>query len=239
MRISTMITGAIMLTGIIMFTGCVSSVPVNMYTPPKANTPSSAISGNHLRIKYDLDGTAATTRGIYYHIYDTRNNKLLASTWLPGKKAIEHVFGTTQNISILGMLGDKVVFVWKNGAGFADAYLSVYDFSDKRTYNLLQNNEKFSILQRGNSYVVTTQNKAISLNSLKEVRKKSLNGYRKLSLKYNTGGLDSRHTVSRTHTEFTPDEAYFYIKTEANTYGKLTNLMFGTNRRLYRANLVH
>ncbi len=227
---------SMLLGSILLFTGCIQSVPAPKYTLPKSKTASSSISGKPLRITYDLWGDSTTTRSVYYHIYS--GGKLSASTWLPGKKSIENVFKTTERISILGTIGDKVVFVWANGAGFSERLLSVYDFSENRTYHLLGNDEKFSILRRGNSYVLMTKNKAISLNSIREIPKSSVHGYQKLSLGYFYSGLDNRGRVGKRYTEFTPDEADTYIGSAPNNFGKLDKLMFGSSRYMRRAYMV-
>lgn len=227
---------SVLFGSILLFTGCVQSVPAPKYTPPKSKTASSSISGKPLRISYDLWGDSTTTRFVYYHIYS--GGKLAASGWLPGKKDIKNVFGTTQNIRILGTIGDKVVFVWSNGPGFSERLLSVYDFSENRTYHLLGNDEKFSILKRGNSYVLMTENKAISLNNIREIPKSSVRGYKKLSLGYYYSGLDNRGRVGKRYTEFTPDEADTYLRSGPDNFGKLEKLMFGANRHMSRAYMV-
>lgn len=230
--------GVLTIVGMFLFSGCVKSVEVKKYNPPKTSSASSNVNGIPLKVKYDLSGDSTTLRGIYYHIYNANTNKLIASEWYPGKLDMKKIFKVTQNICILGTIGDKVVFTWKNGGGHADTFLSVYDFSENRTYHLLGNDEKFSILAKGNSYVLVSTNKAISLNSLKEISNTSVAGYQKLSLEYFYDGAVNRNNFGKRYTVFTPHEAYFYIKSAANTLGRLDKLMFGKYPIITKARIV-
>ncbi|MEA3223439.1 MAG: hypothetical protein U9P49_09800, partial [Thermodesulfobacteriota bacterium] len=229
------ILGMMILGSVLLFTGCVKPIEVKKYTPPKTKSASSSVNGIPLRIKYDLSGDSTTLRWVYNHIYNANTNELLATAWLPGKKDIKNVFKTTQNIHIMGTIGDKVVFVWKNGGGTADVFLSVYDFSEDKTYHLLGNDEKFTILQKGNSYVLAANNKAISLNTLKEIVGGDARGYKTLSLSYFSDGVNDRINHKNRRTVLTPDKAYFYIGSAANATGRLDNLMFGQYRVLQKA----
>ena len=214
--------------GLFTLSGCLAPIEnVVRYTPPTAQTVSSAKSGTPLKVQYSLGGDATTFRTIYYHIFNANNNSLLLSDARKGKMNLEDTFGAT-NLTILGTIGDKVVFAWRNGGGDADAYLSVYDFSENHTYHLLEKNEKFSILKNGNSYVVKniSKNKFISLNDIKEVEINE-SSYQPLSARRYYTGLDNKGRDGKLQTVFKPDEITFVIASAANSYGKLDKLMFG------------
>jgi len=207
--------------------GCVSPVEnVVCYTPPTSSMVSSEKSGIPLKVQYNLTGDATVFRTIYWHIFNKNSGELLVSDSVGGKKNLQNAFGVAQS-NILGTIGDKVVFVWRNGGGDADAYLAVHDFSEHHTYNIVGPKEKFSILQKGDSYVVKnlTKGNYISLNNLKEV-KLDERGYNALSMRYYYTGLDNRGRVGKLKSVFTPSRAYFYVSTPADSFGKLDKLMF-------------
>lgn len=212
----------------LLMVGCVAPIEnVVRYTPPTANVVSSEKSGIPLQVQYHLTGDNTTFRTIYWHIFNKDNGELLVSDSVGGKRNLQNAFGVAQS-NILGTIGDRVVFVWRNGGGDADAYLALHDFSENRTYNIVGPKEKFSILQKGDSYVVKNFAKKnyISLNNLKEV-KLDESGYKALSMRYYYTGLDNRGRVGKLKSVFTPSKAYFYVSTPADSYGKLDKLMFG------------
>jgi len=214
--------------GLFTLSGCLAPIEnVVRYTPPTSQTVSNDKSGIPLKVQYSLGGDSTTFRTIYYHIFNGKNNKLLLSDAKKGKMNLEDTLGVT-NLRILGTIGDKIVFSWRNGGGNADSYLSVYDFSEKRTYHILKNDEKFSILQNGNSYVIKdiSNNRFISLNNLKEVKINEAN-YKVLPLRRYYTGLNNRGRTGKLKTVFTPDKLNWLISSPVEAYGKLDKLMFG------------
>ncbi len=232
MKKTSIISTISMVAASILLVGCIQGKTASVYSPAKAKAPSSEVSGTTLTIKYDIDNEDR----IYYYIYDAAGNKII-SDWLMHLD-METVMDMTERSVILGTIGDKVVVAWANGAGpNVPSLLSVHDFSEKKTYHLIQD-EPFSILKKGNSYVVETKNKAISLNSGKEVSKKSLVGYHKLSLGRAYSALNGNAYREGTRkTSFTPIDAYDRINSfPENRRNKTLNpLMFGKNKSLTKA----
>jgi len=210
--------------------GCAPVIEnVVRYTPPTGGVVSSEKSGVPLQVQYHLTGDSTTFRTTYWHIFNKSNGELLVSDSVGGKKNLQNAFGVDRT-NILGTIGDKVVFVWRNGGGDADAYLAVYDFSEKRTYNIVGPKEKFSILNRGDSYVVKniSRGKFVSLNDIKEVNINEAD-YNVLGIRYFYTGLDNRGRIGKMQRAFTPSKAYFYVSSSANSFGRLDGLMFGEN----------
>jgi hypothetical protein len=212
----------------IISTGCAPAIEnIVRYTPTSTNVVSSDVSGISIGIDYRLSRDASVFRTIFYDISNKNTNKILLSSYVRGKTNLAKALNIT-NPGVLGSIGDKLVFVWKNGGGYADAYLSVYDFSEKRTYHIVGPKEKFSIYKNGNSYVVKnlTTHSYVSLNDLKKV-KIDESRYELLTLGYYYSGLDNRGRFGKRQSVFTPSKADFYISSAANSFGRLDALMIG------------
>ena len=206
--------------------GCAPAIEnVKVYTPTSTNVVSNDVSGMPLKIEYSLSKDPTEFRTIFYRISNAKTNETLLQSYGRGKRNLDNTLNVT-NMVILGSLGDKLIFAWKNGGGFSDAYLSVYDFSEKRTYHIVGPKEKFSIYKKGNSYVVKnlTKHNYISLNNLKKVNIDE-SKYELLTLGYYYTGLDNRGRFGKRKSVFTPEKAKFYISSAADSFGRLDKLM--------------
>lgn len=169
------ISALLAIAGFIMMTGCSNSVPTPQYNAPKSSTASSAITGQTLTVKYNIqrDGKKYTWDPHSYFIYGSNSNKPLATSYNYGNGIpwLHERMGLPGLVFIYGTIGDKVVMTFSNGVGGGNP-LAVYDFSEGKTYFLTQGKEKYSFYKKGTSYVVKIldTNKYISLNNLKEVK---------------------------------------------------------------------
>jgi len=228
MRTKNLLLTTLLAISPIITTGCAPVIEnVVPYKPASSNIVSSDVSGTPIEIGYRLSGDPTVFRTIYYTIVKKNTNQILLSSYARGKSNISKALNITFPV-ILGSIGDKLIFVWKNGGGFADAYLSVYDFSEKRTYHIVGPKEKFSIYKKGKSYVVKnlTTHSYVSLNDLKKVNINESN-YELLTLGYYYTGLDNRGRFGKRKSVFTPSKAKFYISSAANSFGRLDKLMIG------------
>ena len=216
------------IAGMIILVGC-GSVPIPKYNAPKSNTASSAITGTPLRVKYSYTGVIGTDK---YYLYNGNSNAAFATTdhWNPRNKgmvAMNTLFGidTANSRYIFGTIGDKVVFVFNNGIGGANV-LAVYDHSERKTYFLTDNNQKYKFLKKGTSYVVKllSDNKYISLNNLREVNINP-SEYTTLSVKFTTDKLNGR-VVDNTKTIMDGNVKGRFMSTIVDT-GKLPPFIFG------------
>ena len=208
--------------------GCAPAIAnVKVHTPTTTNVVSNDVSGMPLKIDYTLSNDPTVFRTIFYRISNQKTNETLLQSYGRGKLNLAKALNVT-NIGMLGSIGDKLIFAWTNGGGFADAYLSVYDFSEKRTYHIVGPKEKFSIYKKGNSYVVKnlTKHNYVSLNDLKKVNIDE-SKYELLTLGYYYSGLDNRGRIGKRQRVLTPSKAKFYVTSAADSFGRLDKLMIG------------